>query len=48
LNALNDKEWKELQEKVKKKDSEQANLIGVNLFSTELKIKIVKGEVIYL
>jgi hypothetical protein len=39
MRSLTEKEWKEIQELVKKKDKEQSNHIGVNFFKIVVLIK---------
>jgi len=42
MKKLTEEEWKALQELVKKKDSEQADLIGVNISSVEITLHLKK------
>lgn len=44
MDELNEKEWKELQERVKEQDERQSNRFGVNFSTIEFELELEKEE----
>ena len=42
MDELNEKEWKELQERVKEQDKKQSNRFGVNFSTIEFNVELEK------